>query len=109
MIKVSIFYPAGPETRFDHHYYERVHIPMAMELLGEALKSVSVERGVSPGQPWPEPAFVAIAHFVCTSKDAYEQALFPHLARLQADLLNYSNVTAVIQFSEITLEHKSET
>ena len=104
MIKISIFYPAAPETKFDHDYYERVHIPMAIELLGAAVKSVSVERGISPGSPWPEPAFVAMAHFVCDSKEAYEAALFPHLARLQGDLVNYSNVQPTFQFSEIALE-----
>lgn len=107
MIKISIFYPAGPDTRFDHHYYETVHMPMSIALLGKAVRSVSVERGVSPGPPWPEPAFVAMAHFVCESKAVYEAALFPHLARLQGDLVNYSNVPAMIQFSEIALEHQT--
>ncbi len=105
MIKISIFYPAAPETKFDHDYYERVHIPMAIELLGAAVKSVSVERGVSPGSPWPDPTYVATAHFFVESKAAYEAALFPHLAQLQGDLLNYSNVEPMFQFSEITLEH----
>jgi uncharacterized protein (TIGR02118 family) len=105
MIKISIFYPAGPQTRFDHDYYESVHIPMAIKLLGAAVKSVSVERGVSPGAPWPEPTYVAVAHFVVESKAAYEAALFPHLAQLQGDLVNYSSVPAMIQFSDITVEH----
>jgi uncharacterized protein (TIGR02118 family) len=103
MIKVTILYPAG--GRFDHNYYETVHIPMAIGILGAALKSVTVERGVSPGPPWPPATYDTICSFVCESREAYEQALFPQAQRLQADVANFSDTPAVIQFSEISVEH----
>ena len=106
MIKVTVLYPNTPGARFDHDYYEKVHIPMSIELLGPAVKSVLVERGLDVGAPWPAPAYRAICSFVCESKDAYEQALFPHLATLRGDLVNYSDVEAVIQISEITVDHR---
>jgi len=105
MIKVTILYPNTPGGRFDHDYYETVHIPMSIALLGSAVKSVLVERGLSVGPPWPAPTYSAICSFICDSREAYEQALFPHLARLQGDLVNYSDVEAVIQISEITVDH----
>jgi uncharacterized protein (TIGR02118 family) len=104
MIRISILYPHAPGGRFDHDYYETVHIPLALELLGGAVRSVSVERGVEPGGPWPAPTYAAICHFVCESLEAYERALAPHMARLQADLANYSDRTAVIQVGEITID-----
>lgn len=104
MIRVSILYPHASGGRFDHHYYETVHIPMALDLLGDAVRAVSVARGISPGQPWPDPAYTAICHFDCDSVDAYAKAMLPHLAQLQADLSNYSDRPAVIQVSEITVE-----
>ena len=104
MIRISILYPATPGGRFDHDYYEGVHIPMALALLGGAVRSVSVERGVSPGPPWPEPTYTAACHFLCESLAAYQQALYPHMARLQADLANYSDRPAILQVGEITLD-----
>lgn len=105
MIRISILYPHAPGGRFDHDYYETVHIPMALDLLGDAVRSASVERGISAGPPWPDPPYTAICHFDCDSVGAYAQAMLPHLARLQADLTNYSDRPAVLQVSEITVEH----
>jgi uncharacterized protein (TIGR02118 family) len=105
MIKVTILYPNTPGGRFDHDYYERVHMPMSIKLLGPAMRSVTVERGISPGSPWPEPAFAAICSFVCDSKEAYEQAFLPHMAQLQGDIANYTDATAIIQMSEIAIDH----
>jgi len=102
VIKVTILYPAG--GWFDHDYYETVHIPMAIGILGEALMSVTVERGVSPGPPWPPAAYATICSFVCESREAYERALFAQAPRLQADVANFSDTSALIQFSEISLE-----
>ena len=104
MIRISILYPATPGGRFDHDYYATVHIPLALSLLGDAVRSVSVERGVSPGPPWPAPTYAAVCHFVCESLDAYLQALSPHMARLQADLANYSDRPAILQVGEITVD-----
>lgn len=104
MIRISILYPHTAGGRFDHDYYETVHIPMALDLLGEAVRSVSVERGIVPGPPWPTPTYTAICHFVCESLEAYQRALLPHMARLQADLANYSDRAAVLQVGEITID-----
>ena len=107
MIKVNLLYPATAGGRFDHVYYETVHIPMAIGMLGSALKSVTVERGVSPGAPWSASTYVTICSFLIESREAYERALFPNAERLQADVANFSDVAALIQFSEVTLEHST--
>jgi uncharacterized protein (TIGR02118 family) len=56
MVKVSVLYPNREGTKFDMAYYLNRHIPMVEQLLGSALKGVSVEQGVSgeePGSPAP--------------------------------------------------------
>ncbi len=105
MIRVTILYAATPAARFDADYYLTGHIPMALKLLGSAVTSVSVDLGVSPGPPWPAPAFAAICTFTCESLEAYQQALFPHAAQLQADLANYSDAAPLVQISDVALEH----
>ena len=104
MIEIAILYPYAPGRRFNHDYYETVHIPMALELLGSTVRSVTVTRGVAPGPPWPDPTYSATSRFICESVDAYQRAVLPHLGPLQADLVNFSDCEPVIQISEITVQ-----
>lgn len=104
MIKVSILYPNLPGRRFDIDHYLTVHMPLSIERLGPSMRSITVELGVSPGPPWPDAAFVAAAHFVCESREAYEAAFFTHMAELEADMPNYTDIEAVIQISEIAID-----
>jgi uncharacterized protein (TIGR02118 family) len=103
MIKVSVFYPNKPGSRFDVEYYLATHMPMASRLLASALKAVSVEIGVSGASPDLAPPFAAIANFTCETAQAFVEAFTPCAAELQADILNYTNIEPVIQFSEIRM------
>lgn len=105
MIKITILYPALPGGRFDHDYYEAVHMPLSIDLIGGAMRSVTVERGVAPGAPWPAPAFTAICSFVCDSLEVYQRAFVPHMERLQRDMSNYTDIEAIVQISDIVLEY----
>jgi uncharacterized protein (TIGR02118 family) len=101
MIKVSILYPSTPGSRFDVDYYVQVHMPMAVRLLGSAVKAVSVEIGVSgatSGQPAP---FAAIAGFTCVSAEAFTAAFLPVACQLQGDIPKYTDIEPAIQVSEI--------
>jgi uncharacterized protein (TIGR02118 family) len=101
MVKVSILYPSKQGSRFDVNYYVQVHMPLAVRLLGSAVKAVSVEIGVSgatPGQPAP---FAAIVGFTCESSQAFAAAFLPIADQLQGDIPNYTDIEPVIQFSEI--------
>ena len=104
MIKVTVLYPASPLAWFDHDYYETVHMPLAISLLGGAIRSVTVERGLNPGAPWPAPTFEAACHFVCDSLEAYQNAFIPHAERLQQDMANYTDIEAIVQIGAITLD-----
>jgi hypothetical protein len=46
MIKVTFLYPSKPGSRFNADYYIDVHMPLAIRLLGSALKAVSAEIGL---------------------------------------------------------------
>lgn len=102
MIKVSIFYPNKPGSRFDSDYYMKVHMPMAAELLAPALLAVSVEIGVSGAMPGQPPAFWAICGFTCQSAEAFTEAFLPHAAKLQGDIPNYTDIEPIIQISQLS-------
>lgn len=108
MVKVSILYPSTPDSRFDFDYYLNVHMPMSIARLGAAMKSIQVERVVDPGPPWPSPPFAAVCSFICESKEAFEAAFLPHMAELQADATNYTDVQQIVLVSEVAIDHHSD-
>jgi uncharacterized protein (TIGR02118 family) len=103
MIKVTILYPNQPGSHFDADYYISVHMPLAIKLLGTALKGVSAEIGVAGGAPDQPPAFAAICAFTCESASAFNEAFLPHASTLQGDIPNYTNIAPIIQISELKL------
>lgn len=102
MIKVSIYYPNRPGSRFDVDYYTNVHMPLAMKLLVCAVKAVSVEIGVSGATAGQPPPFRAVAAFTCESVRAFSEAFLPHAAELQGDIPNYTDIEPVIQVSHVS-------
>ena len=62
MIKVSVLYPAGADTKFDMDYYCKSHMPMVQQKLGAACKSMAVEQGLGGGAPGAPPAYAAMGH-----------------------------------------------
>jgi uncharacterized protein (TIGR02118 family) len=103
MVKISILYPNQPGSRFDVEYYLNTHMPMSSKLLGSAIKSVSVEigrNGVTPNEP---PPFAAICGFTCETMEDFTAAFTPVAADLQGDIPNYTDVTPVIQVSDIRI------
>jgi len=105
MIKVTVLYPKTPGSRFDFDYYLTKHMPLSIARLGEAMQSITVERVLDPGAPWPASAYYAVCSFVCESQEAYEAAFLPHMAELQGDTPNYTDVTQQVLVTEIALQH----
>lgn len=103
MVKVSIFYPSRPDARFDVDYYLNTHMPLAIGMLGTAIKAVSVEIGVIGGLPDQLPPFTAICSFTCETVEAFTSAFLPNADVLQGDIPNYTDIGPVIQVSEIRI------
>ncbi len=102
MIKVSILYPNKPGSRFDADYYLRVHMPMAVRLLGHALKAASAEIGIGGEAPGSPPPYAAIAGFTCETVEAFLEAFMPVVDELQTDIPKYTDIEPVVQFSNLT-------
>jgi uncharacterized protein (TIGR02118 family) len=83
-------------------YYVNTHMPMSIELLSAhpGFKGVSAERGVSGAMPGTDAPYIAICHFLFTSLDDFMAAFLPHMAKLQGDMPNYTDIEPVIQMSE---------
>jgi len=103
MIKISILYPNKEGQKFDFDYYVKTHMPMSIHKMGEKLRGVSVEQGISGGTPGSAPPFVAACHFLFDTGDEFLAAYMPNAAILQADMPNYTDIEPVIQFSEVRI------
>lgn len=93
MIKMSVFYPKGEGTTFDHDYYRDTHVPLCLKSWG--LAEAEVEKGI-------DGPHVAAVHFLFESPDAMAAAMgAPGTADVMADVANYTNIAPVIQTSEV--------
>jgi uncharacterized protein (TIGR02118 family) len=101
MIKVSVLYPRDKGSKFDIDYYCNSHMPMVREKLGSACKNMAIEYGLEGATPGTKPTFVAMGHFYLESADAWRSAFSPHAQEIMADIANYTDITPIIQISEI--------
>jgi uncharacterized protein (TIGR02118 family) len=105
MVKISILYPNTRGSQFDMRYYVEKHMPLSIGLLSahSGFKGVSVERGLSGGEPGTDAAFVAMCHFLFDSVEDFMAAFMPHAAKLQGDVPNYTDIQPVIQVNEVLI------
>jgi uncharacterized protein (TIGR02118 family) len=103
MVKVSVFYPNRPGSRFDMSYYCANHIPLVQRLLGPALKNVAVEEGIAGMAPGSAAPYLALGHLCFESVEAFERVWAPHAAEIVGDVPNYTNVEPTIQISMIKI------
>ena len=103
MIKVSVMYPNTPGCKFDHGYYANNHMPMVKRKLGDACRSYTVDKGLTGGAPGAPATYVGMCHIFCDSVEAFQTAFGPHAQEIMADIPNYTNLTPVIQISEVVV------
>ena len=101
MIKVNFFYPNTEGSKFDLDYYVNVHVPLAKECFGPALKGLTIDSGVSSIMPGSKPPFHAIGTCVFDSVESFYEAVTPHMDTLRSDAQKYSDQEPLIQISEV--------
>jgi uncharacterized protein (TIGR02118 family) len=103
MIKVNIFYPNGPERRFDMDYYKNKHMPMVKDKLGAACTGFTVDAGLAGGVPGQPATYVAVGALLCTSVEAFGAAMAANAKDIMADIPNYTDAQPTIQISQVVV------
>jgi len=103
MIKVSVMYPNKAGCKFDHSYYVNKHMPMVKSKLGNACKSYTVDKGLAGGAPGAPATYIAMCHIFSDSVEAFQAAFGPHAQSIMADIPNYTDLTPVIQISDVVV------
>lgn len=105
VIKVSVMYPNTPGARFDHDYYRDRHMPFVKNRMGEKCKYYTVDKGLAGGEPNAPATYVGMCHIFCDSVEAFEAGFGPHAKEILADIPNYTDLSPVIQISEVVVGH----
>jgi len=103
MIKVSVMYPNEPGARFDHAYYAEKHMPMVKAKMGESCHHYTVDKGLAGGAPGTAPTYVGMCHIFSDSVEAFQAGFGPHAAEILGDIKNYTDLTPVMQISEVVV------
>jgi len=107
MIKVSVMYPNKAAAQFDHAYYRDQHLPLIKSRMGAGLRYYTIDKGLAGGAPDAPPPFVGMCHLLCDSVEAYQSSFGPHAREVSADIANFTNVTPVVQISEVVVENSA--
>ena len=103
MIKLTVLYQNKENKKFDLEYYLKKHMPLSINKFGDALKGVSVDHGMNGGVPGTKAPYIAMAHFIFDSVDAFVEAFAPHAEVLQGDIKNYTDIEPLYQISEVKI------
>lgn len=103
MIKVSVLYPNSEDAKFDIDYYCNKHMNMVSELLGDAVKGMSVESGMAGGAPGAPAPFIAMGHLLFDNVETFQTTFGPHANKIMGDIPNYTNINPQIQISEVKI------
>ena len=76
---------------------------MVQEKLGAALKGSAVDQGLGGAAPGSPATFVAMAHLLFDSVEAFQGAFGPHADVIMADIPNYTDTQPTIQISEVKI------
>jgi uncharacterized protein (TIGR02118 family) len=103
MVKLSAMYPNGEGKTFDMEYYCNKHIPMVAGLLGDALKSVTVESGLGSAAPGSTAPYAAMGNLYFESMESFQNTFGPNAEAIMADGPNYTNAEPTVQISEVIM------
>ena len=101
MIKVSVMYPNKPGAWFNHEYYRDTHMPLLKARMGDSCKYYTVDKGLAGGAPGAPAIYVGMCHIFCDSVEAFQGGFGPHAKEIMGDIANYTDLTPVIQISEV--------
>ncbi|MGH6650042.1 MAG: EthD family reductase [Sphingopyxis sp.] len=101
MLCITAIYPNDPGSRFDAGYYTAAHAPLAEALLSpHGLRTIRTTIGLA-GLDGSPPPFWAVSEMHFPSRADFDAAIAASGDALFADIPNYTNVTPILQVSEL--------
>ncbi|MCZ6831849.1 MAG: EthD family reductase [Gammaproteobacteria bacterium] len=104
MYCLTVSYPKGEDTTFDHEYYRDTHIPLCQRLFGEHGLRGTVLRTAEGKAPGSDDLNHATIDLIFDSSEGLQAALAAGGKEVSADLVNYTNAKPRMSFCEITVD-----
>jgi len=102
MIRLSVLYPATPNSKFDWDYYLGPHLVLAEKLLRpHGLIKIEVDRGIGAFPPGAAFPFHAVGHLLFPSQEALEAAMAATAPALIEDQMKYYDGQSVVQVNSV--------
>jgi len=93
MIKLTVSYPSGEGTTFDHDYYSAKHVPMCNSTFKPV--KTEIEKGIDG------PNVAGVVFYFDSMADLQGALGSPQTPDVIADVANYTNIAPVMQISEV--------
>jgi uncharacterized protein (TIGR02118 family) len=97
-------YPYKADARFDHAYYRDKHMPLLKARMGDACLYYTVDKGLAGGAPGDPPTYIGMCHIFSDSVESFQAGFGPHAKEILGDIANYTDLTPVMQISEVVVE-----
>jgi uncharacterized protein (TIGR02118 family) len=98
MIRVAVLYPRTERKSFDMEYYRTRHMPLVKKHLAPI--AIEIDAGIPNPQGQPSPN-VAVGYMTFASMDEFLERFAPVAAKLQSDIVNYTDIEPIFQLSEV--------
>lgn len=103
MYCLTVTYPKGDNSTFDHEYYTNTHLPLCQRLFGEHGLRGTVLRTAQGAAPGSGDLNHAELDLVFGSAEELQAALAAGGREVTADVANYTNAKPGMSFSEIDI------
>ena len=103
MFCATVLYPNREGSAFDFTLYAETLAPLYASVLGDNCTKFEVRKGLmTPGRP--APAYLCIASFWVTSREAFGAALAdPRMQDVMAKIGSFTDIEPIRQFDEVVV------
>ncbi|NIZ12497.1 EthD family reductase [Phaeobacter sp. HF9A] len=101
-VSLHVLYPASPDAEFDYEYYEKTHLPLVEEHMGDLMETVEASRGLAGGPDVPPP-YLLIATITFPDMEALDQAMGKAGGIVADDVANFTNVRPQILVGDVLM------
>jgi len=78
-------------------------MPLVKARMGDSCKYYTIDRGVAGAAPGDAPTYVGMCHIYADSVEAFQKGFGPHAQEIMGDIPNYTDLSPVIQISEVVV------
>ena len=104
MYCLTVTYPIGEDTTFDHDYYKNSHMPLCARLFADHGYRGYVLRNNQGKAPGSGDLNYASVDILFDSQQQMGAALAAGGKEVSADIVNYTTTTPSMSFSEVSLD-----